>query len=79
MNVQRSVSAGASGSESPDGRIGIELTRYMKGQHVLDSLAVPACLVAPLAPVEHYRPVVPMSKRPAAPGPGLIRLIRTVT
>jgi hypothetical protein len=26
----------------PDGRIGIKLTRYMNGQHVLDSVAVPA-------------------------------------
>jgi hypothetical protein len=25
-----------------DGRIGIKLTRYMNGQHVLDSVAVPA-------------------------------------
>jgi len=36
-------------------------------------------LVAPLAPDRNSRPVVPMSIRPAAPGPGLIRLIRTVT
>lgn len=27
-----------------DGRIGIKLTRYMNGQHVLDSVAVPAGL-----------------------------------
>lgn len=26
----------------PDGRIGIKLTRYMNGHHVLDSVAVPA-------------------------------------
>ncbi len=26
----------------PDGRIGIKLTRYMNGKHVLDSVAVPA-------------------------------------
>jgi hypothetical protein len=26
----------------PDGRIGIKLTRYMQGKHVLDSVAVPA-------------------------------------
>jgi hypothetical protein len=25
-----------------DGRIGIKLTRYMNGQHVLDSVAVPS-------------------------------------
>ncbi|MBG0738754.1 hypothetical protein IV500_04885 [Paeniglutamicibacter antarcticus] len=26
----------------PDGRIGIKLTRYMNGKHVLDSVAVPS-------------------------------------
>lgn len=26
----------------PDGRIGIKLTRFMNGQHVLDSVVVPA-------------------------------------
>lgn len=26
----------------PDGRIGIKLTRYMNGRHVLDSVAVPS-------------------------------------